>query len=404
MKGMIEKINYLNRMDANKTLSAFGEANGLDVNAQGVLKQKYEDTFEYVNSWFTGKDIDGRPTANKALPMSEAVTSTDFPLLMKRVISDQMMMPAEPEFFLMNSVAKKIDFGFDYPLYTEFPGIVGVMADVVPENGQYPDVTPAMQANKFSVKLRKFGLRMNVSEEVQKHSVYPLIALFMKIGKAGIERKAEEQLSIRMKADAHVVFNNSSSDSTLYTSGLATDQSANYSFSYNDLFFMMQALVANRYRGSHLLVHPLGYSVLMNDPWIRNIWLHGGQLGQGVWDMAPQENVAAITPFGLEYVPYYNVDFTPIGNVASANVSGNALPACLLTDLYVIDKNNSLVFAHAGGIEEDQIDDWFTDSRCIKMRQYMDFGTLDRGFGMMRAKDIRVVRNFEPVTTIRTVE
>jgi hypothetical protein len=105
-------------------------------------------------------------------------------------------------------------------------------------------------------------------------------------------------------------------------------------------------------------------------------------------------------PFGVQYVPYYNISFTENYTLTGA-LSGQG--ASLVTDMYLIDKSESLFMATAGEKEMDQMENWFKDALMMKARQYVAVSAKDGGPGRFSAKKIRVVRNYEALFTVRTV-
>jgi hypothetical protein len=221
-----------------------------------------------------------------------------------------------------------------------------------------------------------------------------------KMGEA-INRFVEEKLFNAMTNMATTVFDNENSDSQYRTTGVGSTQAWNGTFSYFDLVKMMAVLLTRKYSASHLMAHPLMWSVFAQDPLVMAIFFHGGQMGQGVWTREPQYNQQAALPMNLQYVPYYALAFSENYTLSGAGSSLGA--AAVTSDLYVIDKSNALFMATRGDIEVDDMEEWLRDSRAMKARKYVGVAVKDQGRGMVVAKKVRVARNYEALYTLRQV-
>lgn len=358
----------------------------------------------YFYGQMTGKTMEGDNFVDHfgKISLSEAVKTDDLSIVVPRVFNTMLQMPVEPVYFLMNNLAESVQVAFNDPLSIEFPSVAGAIAAEVGEDGEFPVINLSFARNQIFMKLRKYGILANMSEEIIKASQYPLLSLYLKMMKQAVDRKGESLLFETMQATANVVFDNESSTAEYHTSGLDEAQAKNYSFIYQDLIKMCSVLVGNRYNATHVLAHPMAYSVFTMDPFLKATFVHLGQIGGQIWNAKPSESAPnALVPFGLAYVPYYALAYDENSTLAAG--PGSGLASAVLTDVYVIDQANCLYFANRGPATVESIDDWFKDGKVLKVKRYMATSSKDGGRGMMRAKKVRVVEAQNPLYTIRTV-
>lgn len=355
---------------------------------------------EQLFAMMTGVDFDGEKLNVPQITMKEALTTSDASIVFPRVISQILQEPQEPNLFLMNQIADKIILPASAPILIEFPTVSAIQAQDMSEGQEYAVQNPAFGEYMTSLRIRKIGTAVALTEEIIKYSLWNLVALHLRLMAAAIDRKIEKNLYTAMVNTAQNVFDNESATTEYRTTGVTSAQAANGSWSYFDLVKMMGVALGNKKQGSHLLTHPLAWPILAQDPLMMANFFHGGQMGQGIWTREPAFDQQAAMPFGVQYVPYYNIAFTENYTLTGA-LSGQG--ASLVTDMYLLDKSDSLFMATAGEKEMDQMDNWFKDALMMKARQYVAVSAKDGGKGMLSAKKIRVVRNYEALFTVRTV-
>ena len=389
-----------------RDLKIFAESNGFklgsgdgEVTRESVVAQMKEAE-EYLMALLTREDADGNRWEVPNVPVTEMMSSSDSSVVMKRVIGEVLIKPREPALFLQNVVAKKITLSADAPLTVTFPVVGAYNAQEVAEGGEYKAQALTFQEHIASLRLKKIGVMASLSEEIILHSIYPLIALNLELMANGINRRVEELLFRGLTQKATPVFDNDDSIVADRTSGVDYSQVFNGSIALKDILKMAGVVVGNKYEPSHLLIHPLAYPVIFQDPLIRTTFWNRGQMGGSIWSQNPGFDQSQNMPFGLSYVPYYALPYNESGVMATAPGSGFA--SALLTDLYVIDQNNALAMISRGDTEFDSIDDWFKDATTMKARKYINCAAMDSGRGMTVARNVRVVENFQPIMTVRT--
>lgn len=398
-------IKQASDTELNPIIQEFAKANDLvigdgdnEVSKEDVLEQMHYAE-EALFSQFTGKNLKDEAYRAPHISLSEALSSADSSILFKRVISEVMVEPNEPALFLQNTLAEHMVLDAKNPLYIEFPVLGAIQAFDMAEGQEYHRQTLSVQQHITSIRLEKIGAATSVPQEVIDQSIYPIIAIYLRQLAAAVNRRVESKLMAAMKGRARVVFDNENSDTTYQTTGRNAAQSWNATFTYNDLVKMAGVIIGSNYTPTHVLAHPLAWPIFATDPIIRAQFYNGGQMGSQIWNSVPQFDQTPNFPWGISYVPYYGVDYHENHTLTGA---GSGLAAELVSDMYMVDKNNSLLLATRGETEMDRMDDWFKDATSLKARKYAGVAIKDTGKGMTRASAIRVTQNESPIFTIRT--
>jgi len=404
---MFKLMKQVQNATLGPTLNKYASLNGLSIGETTAgttitmedAAERLQEAQEFIYAQFTGRDFEGKEYNVPPMQINEALNTSDVSVVFPRVISEVLQQPKEPSLFLSNQVVDEVVFSDNSPLSIEFPKVGALQAFEIAEGQDYPAQTLSITQDMTAIRLRKVGLASSLSEEVQNLSMWPLLTLLAGLMMKAIDRKQESLLYQIMMQKAQNVFDNNSTDTSYWTTGTGVAQSANGSFDYNDLVKMMAVLLGRRYQGTHFLAHPLAWPIFAQDPILKAQFYHGGQLGAGIWNRPPQFDQQAAIPFGISYVPYYALPYAEV--TALTNVS-SSLGTSLLTDVYVIDKANSLFLATRGKANMDQMENWYRDCTQIKARKYMGMSAKDGGYGMCSAKNLRVVANQKSIMTINT--
>lgn len=364
--------------------------------------ERLTETQEFFHGQLTGHSIDGKEKIDVVggIDVHEALSTADVSIVFPRVISNILMEGREPNLFLTNQVADIVELPKDSPLTIEFPEVSALQAFEMGEGQTYQSQQLAFTQHFTAIRLRKIGCGSAITEEVIQHSMWPMIELNLRMLSNAIDRKIESLLFTALTTKSQVVFDNQSSNSALRTSGVDVNQNWNASFGYNDLVKMMSVLLGRKYEGTHFLAHPLAWPIFAQDPILRAQFFQGGQLGAGIWNRPPQFDQQASIPFGIQYVPYYALPYQENYTLTGA---GSSLAPALTTNVYVIDKDNSLFLATRGDTEMDQMENWYADATSLKARKYCGISVKDQGWGLSVANNVRIAQNYTSLFTINTV-
>lgn len=401
-KASNEKLDPQIEKFAENNKLVIGENTGEFTREQ--VRDRLLEAEEFLYSQFTGTNYEGDEIRDlPAISMTEALNTSDASIIFPRVISDILQEPKEPNLFLSNNVAEVISLPEDAPLTIEFPTVDAMQAFEVAEGQEYTAQALGFAQHMASIRIRKYGVVAALNEEVIKRSMWPIMRLHLRAMSNAIDRKIESTLYQAMTQRAQIVFDNEST-SEYKTTGKAIAAStlvANGSFSFNDLIKMVGVMIGNRYEPTHFLAHPLAWPIFAQDPIMKAQFYHGGQIGQGIWSRMPSFDQSANFPFGLAYVPYYALTYNETDTLTG---DLSAFGASLTTDLYMIDARNSLFMATRGGTEMDEMDNWYRDAKMMKARKYAGISAKAGGKGMLKAANIRVVTNEEPLLTVRQIQ
>jgi len=407
MKNTIfNKIQSATEAQIRPQVEEFAKVNDWTI-GEGDTQVSYDEALtrmdkatEFAYAQFTGYNYSGERCDVPEIPFTEMLHSSDAPVLLRRVISEIMVEPKEPALFLSNNVAQEIKMDPKSPLFITFPTVDALSAAEIAEGGEYPNRSFSVQEHQISIRLKKYGLQTSLTEEIRNHSIYQLVTLYMRQMNNAVNRVGESLCYTAMTERAIEVFNNNTDVTADRTSGVGTGQTWNASLALKDILRMCGVVVGNRYEPSHILVHPLAWFVIFQDPLIRATFFHQGQMGGNIYSQKPDFNQNVNMPFGISYVPYYALPY--VENAALSSTQASGLGSSLYTDVYVIDAKNSLYMATRGDAQMDEMEDWFKDATVMKIKKHMGCSVKDGGKAITVARNVRVVENYQPVMTVRT--
>ena len=408
MKSIFKAINSLHEEKLAPRLTDFVEANGMTLTegkensvsfteAKASLDLAENYVYAQMNN---GKAIDGTEMDVEQLNFKEALTSADVSIVMPRVISTILNTPVEPNLFLQNAVADVINLPATAPKSVEFPMLGALEAFELGETQEYQSQELSFAQAYATINIQKYGVMTHLSDEVMEQSMWPLFKLSAEACSAAIRRKIESKLFEIFTNVGVTVLDNQSAVAAQRTTGTAKNQTANGTFGYLDLFKMFGALMGKKMNPTHFLAHPMAWSIFAQEPYLRAQFYHNGQLGSGIWGKAPTFDQQSNVPFGLTYVPYFNLRYDENTTLTGAL---SALPAIGVTDIYVIDKANSLAMIKRGDLQVDKMDNFFRDATALKVKAYAGFTAKEGGLGITVCKNIRMDVNEKAILTVNQV-
>ena len=354
----------------------------------------------YVYAQMTGKSLAGEEMSVEPLNFREALTSSDASVVMPRVISTVLNTPVEPNLFLQSTIAEVLTLPANAPKSIEFPMLGTLEAFEMGETQEYQNQQLSFAQGYATVNLQKFGVMTSMSDEIMDASMWPLFKLTAEACSGAIRRKFESKLYEIFTSVAVPVIDNQSATASQRSSGTARNQTANGTFGYLDLFKMFGALMSKRMNPTHFLAHPMAWPIFAQEPFLRAQFYHNGQLGAGIWAKAPQFDQQSNIPFGLQYVPYYQLRYNE-NTVLTGALSG--LPGIGVSDVYLVDKANSLVMLKRGDLVVDRMENWFRDAQALKVKAFAGFSAKEGGIGITVAKNIRMDLNERTIITVAQV-
>jgi hypothetical protein len=338
--------------------------------------------------------------------MKEALASNDAPFLFPRIISDVLVRPKEPMLFLQNEVAKIVNV--ETVNYIEFPTLGALRAFEVAEGQEFPEQNLAFTQHMTTVRVGKAGLLVSMTEEIIKDSMWDVMALYVEAAGFALRRFKEERLVQALRDKGRTVMNNNTTDATLWTRGKDENGTGrNFSITFDDHIRLMASLMQHEYIPTHLLIHPMAWSIWATDPLLRTQFLAGGNMGTA-WSVpnGPQMDQSMNFPWNVQYrvtpfMPFsYNAQLTT-NTTAMANSSSSS--GANLSDVCLLDANNALIILQRDAPSVDEFEDPRRDVMSMKIKERYGVSALNGGKSIAWAKNIRLVQNYETYWRVRQV-
>jgi hypothetical protein len=339
-------------------------------------------------------------TTTPSIDLSEAVHAADFKILFPKVVQDVLQRPKEPTYIGQSLLARTIQV--DGAKIMEFPTLGAIRAFELADTQEPPEQDPSFSRNITEIRVRRFGLKLEMTNEVIEESQWDILSLYTEAAGAAMMRLKEELIFREYEDSSVVLFDNEVSGK--HTTGTGTDgETENGTFDHMDLLDMMAALGANGYNPSHLVLHPLAWAVWAKDPVLRFQLLHRGGIGQNL--VSPDgggvdQNANAYVPFGLNVVvtPFQTVTYN---DTLTGSLSGQA--AANTTSITLVDNNNSILVMQRSPMSIVSFENPMRDIRTLCFHEKYGLATLDAGRSTVIAKNVRIALNEKPVYTVKSI-
>ena len=394
-----------------------------------VTKEEIEDFNTKAEFLYKLMSTDGKSREMPKVSMKEALASTDASVLFPRVISDKLVRPREPMLFLQNEVAKTVNV--DTVNYIEFPTLGALRAFDIAETGEYPEQSLAFTQHMTSVRVGKSGLLVSMSDEVIKDSMWDVMALYVEAAGFALRRFKEQKLVSALSDKGRTVIDNcnggtAGTDSTTWSNGRAADVagSRNFSMTFDDHIRLMASLMQHEYVPTHLLIHPMAWSIWATDPLMRMQFLAGGNGNMGgafTVPGGPSFDQSAVFPWNVQYrvTPFMPLNrsitlaaqgalltaaqrgYTTVNSVAATTNYGSG--AVNLTDVCMLDANNSLLILQRDPPSTEEFTEPRRDVLSMKIKERYGVVCLNGGRSVAWAKNIRLVQNFEAYWRVKSI-
>src|SRR5581483_8898105 len=291
--------NSLLELAESSILPDVEEAYGRAENEETLKKQiaQFRDTKKMLTELMTPSN-EPKEYAG-LLDLKEAVHTADFKILFPRIVQDTLQLPREPIYIGQNLLARTIIV--DGARIMEFPTLGAIRAFELGDTQEPPEQDPSFSKNITEIRTRRFGLKLELSNDVINESQWDVLALYTQAAGNAMRRKKEELIFNEYTSRAVNIFDNSVTDQTKWTSGRGTDgKTKNATFDHLDLLDMMAALGTNGYVPTDVVLHPLAWAIWAKDPILRYQLLHSGAVGQSNLGMFGQDpgTVSTYVPFG----------------------------------------------------------------------------------------------------------
>lgn len=342
------------------------------------------------------------------IKLNEAVHTADFKILFPRIVQDTLQLPREPIYIGQNLLARTINV--DGARIMEFPTLGAIRAFELGDTQEPPEQDPSFSKNITEIRTRRFGLKLELSNDVIDESQWDVLALYTQAAGNAMRRKKEELIFNEYTLRAVNIFNNGSTDTTKWTTGKSSDGvTQNATFDHLDLLDMMAALGTNGYVPTDVILHPLAWAIWAKDPILRYQLLHSGGVGQSNLGMFGQDpsTVSTYVPFGLNVVvsPFQDIAYGGTLTTGMGVAAGHAAAsgAADFTTITVVDRNASILILQRTPMQMVQWENPVRDIQSLMFHERYGLSVLNGGRSAVTATNVRVDLNFNPLYTLRTV-
>jgi hypothetical protein len=321
----------------------------------------------------------GRVPVADRVTVREALTSADANIMIPKVV--QLVVTEASETLLqVANLFHKITLTEGRSM--EFVHFGAIRAFEIQEGGEYPNQNLNLAgtgiAPTVDVKVRKYGLKVQITDEAISDSNWDVIGMHLKAGGRALARKKEEVCFEEIRTHGHVVFDADkfAPGQPGYPTGRGFDGAPNGSLSAEDLIDMSLTILAAGYHPTDLILHPLTWSLFHKN----NILDISSQaaLGQGTGGQDPRTYTTS-NALGL------NVIFSPFVPFDAVNKK---------FDMYIIDRNNIGVILVKDEISTEEFSDPTRDIQTLKLRERYGVGILNGGLALSVAKNLPLKRTW----------
>lgn len=343
------------------------------------------------------------------ITVSEALTSGDFNIYFPKTIEVIMLEAAEP-LYLASQFFKKININEGKMM--EFINFGAIRAFEIAEGQEYPETSlDAMKQTgelTTEVRVKKYGLVVKVTEEMINDSQWDVIGMHIEAAGRALARKKEENIFLEFSKHGHIVFDaatggdwNTQADgqgtggqtpgtgyyipnaSGLAPTGRGFDGYFNGTLTAADFIDMCTAIMAAGFTPTDIILHPLVYSLFLQNQDLSDMLRGFAAFGQGATGSVNLDVPAS----GNYAVPVQGIKITFSPYVPFSEVNKTF-------DMYMIDRNNVGVIVQKDEMSVEQFDDPTRDIKALKLRERYGVGILHGGLGIAVAKNIRFAKTW----------
>jgi hypothetical protein len=335
---------------------------------------------ELVEQYAKMMSFDGKTSKENRVNVSEALTTADANILIPKVISQVVIEAAEP-MLLASQFFHKVQLNEGRSM--EFIHFGAIRAFEIGEGMEYPNQTLNLTkqgiAGTVDVKVKKFGLKVQITDEMVSDSQWDVIGLHLKAAGRALARKKEEVIFEEFNKHGHVVFDAElfAAGQEGYPTGRGYDGELNGTLAAEDLVDMAIGIMAAGFTPTDIIMHPLCWSLFHKNAMLESA-SNVAAFGQGTSVQNPME-FTSTNALGL------NVIFSPF---IPFNQEAKTF------DFYIVDRNNIGVIVVKDDISTEQFEDPLRDILSLKVKERYGVGILNGGLGLSVARNIKFAKTY----------
>ena len=211
----------------------------------------------------------------------DLVRSSEITPLLQKSMEILIREPVEPSLIITSLFNRVQAEGMSTQVLA---GAIGaVYAQDVQEHGTYPEVNFQIGGADSTAYIGKSGIAASFTDEALRYSTYDIMAMNLKLMGNALARHKEQKAASFLRALGTTLFDNLTPAESLYgsTSGRSMQTSGqlnpNGSLTMDNLMRGMAHMAEEGFAADTLLMHPLFYYAMIQDPVLRNMMIaHGG--------------------------------------------------------------------------------------------------------------------------------
>jgi HK97 family phage major capsid protein len=336
-------------------------------------------TVELVEKYSKMMSFEDRKNRDARVAVSEALTTADANILIPKVISQVVVEAAEP-LYLASQFFQRVQLNEGRSM--EFIQFGAIRAFEIGEGQEYPNqllniATQGMDQT-VSVKVKKYGLKVQITDEMISDSQWDVIGLHLRAAGRALARKKEEVVFEEFNKHGHVVFDGVkyAAGQDGYPSGRGFSGEFNGTLTAEDMIDMAVSIMSSGFTPTDIIMHPLTWALFAKNAMLEHNDI--AAFGQGQYFKDPRE-FNANNSLGL------NIIFSPFVPFDAANKT---------FDFYVLDRNNIGVLLVKDEISTEQFDDPLRDIQTLKLKERYGVGILYGGLGIAVARHIKYAKTW----------
>jgi hypothetical protein len=324
-------------------------------------------------------NYNGRAPQEARVSVSEALTTADANILLPKVIS-QIVTEAATPVSLVSQFFHKVALTEGRSM--EFIHFGAIRAFEIQEGQEYPNQTLNFTKQgvipAVDVKVKKYGLKVQITDEMVSDSQWDVIGLHLRAAGRALSQKKEEICFEEFNRHGHVVFDASmfNPGDEGYPTGRGFDGNYNGTLAADDLVDMAVSIMAAGFTPTDVIMHPLTWSLFHKNAMLETASV--AAFGQGQAGNDPKSFVPG-NSLGL------NIIFSPYVGFDQVNKT---------FDFYIIDRNNIGVLLVKDEISTEQFDDPTRDIQTLKLKERYGVGVLNGGLGIAVARNIKFAKTY----------
>ena len=306
----------------------------------------------------------------KHLDLAELTTAADYRILFPKAVMGVLQRPVEPKFVGQMLLTKSIQL--NGAKIMQFPSFAGIRAGgPFAPTQEIPESDLGFTLHTSELRVRKWGVRVAVEEDIIKDSQWDLLSLYLDAMRNAMKRRKEERIWFEYEDKSQVFIDNSLTASTNWSKGRSSGNALNGTFDHEDLIDMIAGLGANGFTASHVVVHPLMWAVFQKDPFLSFQMLWKGGMGQH-FGSYPQgkdsitDGSQFMVPFGIQTIvtPFQAMT---LGTTLTTGVTG--FGSANYGSVTVLDDNAGIIELVQEGLTMKEWPDNARDIRSIQIHE-----------------------------------